>query len=108
MSESRQEGMDVASDPPPVKRVRTEEPQPPFGPDDEANPDAVADLTADEKQGSGESLDPGTAGYEGRDPKTEMPRIPSVPETQDEAVEHGGAPGTKKEPSGPAPKDRLP
>jgi hypothetical protein len=26
----------------------------------------------------------GTGGYDDRDPKTDMPRVPSVPETQDE------------------------
>jgi len=34
---------------------------------------------------------PGVGGYAGRDPKTEMPRMPSIPETQGDAVEHGGA-----------------
>jgi hypothetical protein len=28
---------------------------------------------------------PGPGGYAGRDPKTEMPRMPSIPETQDDA-----------------------
>ena len=28
---------------------------------------------------------PGPGGYAGRDPKTEMPRMPSVPATQDDA-----------------------
>ena len=35
---------------------------------------------------------PGPGGYAGRDPKSEMPRIPSVPETQEEAKTHDAAP----------------
>lgn len=45
--------------------------------------------------------EPGVGGYAGRDPKTEMPRMPSIPETQgDDATEHGGAPkvGKAKDP----------
>lgn len=30
---------------------------------------------------------PGPGGYEGRDPKTDMPRVPSAPESQDEPEE---------------------
>lgn len=37
-------------------------------------------------------VEPGAGGYAGRDPATDMPRIPSVPETQDDAKSHGGAP----------------
>jgi len=29
-------------------------------------------------------VEPGPGGYAGRDPKTEMPRMPSIPETQDD------------------------
>ena len=37
--------------------------------------------------------EPGSGGYAGRDPKTQMPRVPSVPESQDdEEMEHEGAP----------------
>jgi len=32
----------------------------------------------------GPDQEPGLGGYEGRDPKTEMPRVPSSPETQDD------------------------
>ena len=32
---------------------------------------------------------PGPGGYAGRDPKTEMPRVPSVPETQDDPPDQG-------------------
>jgi hypothetical protein len=40
-------------------------------------------------------VEPGAGGYAGRDPATDMPRIPSVPETQEDAKSHGGAPPTK-------------
>lgn len=41
--------------------------------------------------------EPGVGGYAGRDPKTEMPRVPSVPEKtrDDEAMQHSGAPKHK-------------
>jgi len=42
-------------------------------------------------------VEPGAGGYAGRDPATDMPRIPSVPETQEDAKSHGGAPPTKGE-----------
>ena len=29
-------------------------------------------------------VEPGPGGYEGRDPKTDMPRVPSAPEAEDE------------------------
>lgn len=31
-----------------------------------------------------EHVTPGPGGYDGRDPATEMPRVPSAPETQDQ------------------------
>ncbi len=34
---------------------------------------------------------PGPGGYAGRDPKTEMPRVPSAPETQDDPKSHDDA-----------------
>lgn len=40
----------------------------------------------------------GRAGYAERDPKTEMPRVPTVPETQDDPHTHGGAPDPDEEP----------
>ncbi len=92
MSESRK----PESDPPPVQRVRTEEPQAPFG-QDEPNPNVVSDATSDE-QGPGEPVDPGVGGYGGRDPKTDMPRLPSEPETQDDPLSHDAAPSTDREP----------
>jgi len=58
--------------------------------------DSKEDIPADEKSaeaqpsesegdrqiGSGEA--PGPGGYEGRDPKTDMPRVPGEPDTQDD------------------------
>jgi hypothetical protein len=82
MTESPTSGRDTSGDPPPIQRVRTEEPQAPVG-QDEPNPNVVSDATADEKS-PGEPVDPGVGGYAGRDPKTEMPRMPSIPETQDD------------------------
>jgi len=38
------------------------------------------------------SVVPDPGGYAGRDPKTQMPAVPSVPETQEEPAEHDGAP----------------
>jgi hypothetical protein len=38
-------------------------------------------------------------GYAGRDPKTDMPAMPSVPETQDDKSSHDAAP----DPEGPEP-----
>ncbi len=68
-------------DPAPMQKVRTERPRAPRG-EDEPDPNVVSDATADDK-GPGEPLDPGVGGYAGRDPKHEMPRMPSVPESQD-------------------------
>ena len=35
---------------------------------------------------------PGPGGYADRDPKTDMPRMPSVPETQDDPKSHDATP----------------
>ncbi len=70
--------------------IRTEEPQAPFGAD-EPNPNALRDDTS-EDQAPGEEALPGVGGYGGRDPATEMPRIPSAPETQDDPKSHDAAP----------------
>ncbi len=41
-------------------------------------------------------VEPGPGGYAGRDPKTDMPRIPSVPESQDDDwAGHDAAPSDK-------------
>lgn len=84
------------ADEPPIEAVRTEEPKAPFG-GDEPNPTVVSDATADEV-GAEQSKDPGTGGYGGRDPKTEMPRVPSEPDTQEDPKPHGGEPKTDREP----------
>ena len=95
------------TDPPPIQKIRTEEPQAPFG-QDEPNPDVVSDATAEDLgleggeeppvgEGS-EAGDPGVGGYGGRDPEDEMPRVPSESETQHDPQEHGGAPKTDHEP----------
>ena len=102
------------SDPEPIQKIRTKEPQAPFG-QDEPNPSVVSDATAedlgledgdDPPEGEGsEAADPGVGGYGGRDPEDEMPRVPSDPGTQDDPQEHGGAPTTDREP--PASTDRV-
>ncbi|MCP9489263.1 MAG: hypothetical protein MSC31_05245 [Solirubrobacteraceae bacterium MAG38_C4-C5] len=73
-----------------IEHIRTEEPQAPFGAD-EPNPNVVSDETLDE-QGPGEDTSPGAAGYAGRDPATDMPAVPSAPETQDDPQSHDAAP----------------
>ena len=80
----------------PIDAVRTEEPKAPFG-GDEPNPNVVSDATAGE-DGPNETKDPGLGGYGGRDPKTEMPRVPSDPESQQDPQSHGGEPKTDHEP----------
>jgi len=81
-------------DPPPIQKIRTKEPQAPFG-SDEPNPTVVSDETAEEHSGEN---DPAVGGYVGdRDPAKDMPVIPSAPETYD-TPSHGGEPNTSKEP----------
>lgn len=101
MTESDKPQIHEESDPPAIEAVRTEEPQAPFG-QDEPNPNVVSDATADEKGGE---QDPPPGGYGGRDPKSEMPSVPSVPETTEDAPSHGGEPKTDKEP--PASTNRV-
>lgn len=72
-------------------KLRTKEPQAPVGAD-EPNPNVVSDATSDETGAKGEAGDPGAAGYQGRDPAKEMPRVPTAPETQHDSHEHSGAP----------------
>jgi hypothetical protein len=36
--------------------------------------------------------EPGAGGYAGRDPKEDMPRMPSVPESQEDSMSHDAAP----------------
>lgn len=102
MSQADEYGQKKEADPPPIQAVRTEEPKAPFG-QDEPNPEVVSDLTAEDK-GTGD-IDPGLGGYESRDPKDEMPKIPSAPDTQEDSHPHGGAPKTDKEP--PASTNRV-
>ena len=90
MSESPIEDPSKPESEEPIQKIRTEEPQAPFG-EDAPDPNVAHDLTADEK-GPGEPVQPGLGGYAGRDPKTEMPAVPSVEETQGDAPEHGGEP----------------
>lgn len=114
MSPPEEPMMKPESDPPPIRKIRTEEPQAPFG-QDEPNPNVVSDATAEDQGlegvddppagGAGDAGDPGVGGYAGRDPKDEMPRVPSAPETQEDPHGHGGAPKTDHEP--PASTDRV-
>lgn len=99
------------SDPAPIQKIRTEEPQAPFG-QDEPNPNVVNDGTAEDKgleaadsPGADDAGDPGVGGYGGRDPKDEMPRVPSAPETQHDPDTHEGDPKTGHEP--PASTERV-
>jgi len=43
------------------------------------------------------NVTPGSGGYEGRDPASEMPSMPSVPETWEEPAEHDAAPDESKD-----------
>jgi hypothetical protein len=79
------------SDPPPIQKVRTKEPQAPLG-QDEPDPNVVSDATAEDKA-PGEAVVPGIGGYGERDPEHEMPRVPTAPETQDDGTgDHGDVP----------------
>lgn len=60
-----------------VQQIRTKEPEAPPGADAPA-PSVVSDDTHGENPGEADM--PGPAGYDGRDPKSDMPRVPSVPE----------------------------
>ena len=72
-------------------------------------PGREAEKQADNQQAIGADNDPHPAGvdgtldvvpqpggYAGRDPKTEMPRVPSVPETQTDPGTHDAAPDGKE------------
>lgn len=87
MSESRDE-MDPTDGPPEEPTAGEGEldevdtapgPQLQEGPEDADSPEVSSD-------------GPGPGGYAGRDPKTEMPRVPSAPETQDDPKSHDAAP----------------
>jgi len=81
----------------PVDRIRTKEPQGPYGAG-EPNPNVVSDKTVEEAGMHGEEAGalPDTGGYKGRDPKTEMPAVPTAPGTQGEAPTHEGQPDEKE------------
>ncbi|MDQ6751695.1 MAG: hypothetical protein M3Z33_13220 [Actinomycetota bacterium] len=61
------------------------EPKPPFGSDQ------------DQKGAEGMDGEMGEGGYAGRDPATDMPRVPSVPESQDDPMSHDAAPEADKD-----------
>ena len=65
------------------------------------NQEELADTTekgapfgADKDQKGAEGMDAemGEGGYAGRDPRTDMPKVPSVPETQEDPMGHDAAP----------------
>lgn len=69
------------------------------GPGKEEDVDFGRDKGPEEADTPGEpNITPAAGGYEGRDPKTDMPRVPSVPETQDDPKSHDAAPPEDKEP----------
>jgi len=72
----------------PVERIRTKEPQPPFGSDEVVpDPDTLSDDDA---------TDPVPGGYQDRDPKSEMPIIPTVQSTAEDPGAHDAAPDDKE------------
>lgn len=73
-----------------VQALRTEEPKAPPGAD-APNPSVVSDATHGEK-GPGEAVEPGGAGYAGRDPGKDMPRMPSAPGSQGDPPVHDAEP----------------
>ncbi len=83
-----------------VQQIRTQGPQAPFG-EDEPDPNAASDATAAE-MGGGADTEPGISGYGERDPATEMPRMTSAPESQEDPKGHDAAPepGTDTDPHG--------
>lgn len=52
----------------------------------------------DQAGAGGMDAELGVGGYAGRDPKTDMPKIPSVPETQEDPNPHDAAPDPDEEP----------
>jgi hypothetical protein len=44
---------------------------------------------------AGPNVETGVGGYAGRDPATDMPAVPSAPETQDDPERHRGEPSEK-------------
>ncbi len=78
-----------------VEQLRTEKPQGPVGAD-EPNPNVVSDRTSEE-MGEDEEILPGIGGYDDRDAKTDMPRVPTVAATQDDPESDDAAPSGGKE-----------
>lgn len=85
------------------------EKDPPAGPEGEKDPTGGAGTGPQESPEFGEGkgpaeadtagepqTKPGAGGYTGdRDPKSDMPAVPSVPETQDDPMSHDAAPSDK-------------
>lgn len=97
MDETDKPEIHQADDVPTYEQIQTEEPKAPFG-QDEPNPNVVSDATSDDLGVDSPEGDPGLGGYEGRDPKSDMPRVPTDPDSQHDPQEHGGQPKTPKEP----------
>lgn len=70
----------------PFDEERTSDADPSSNEPDEQNAYPGGDSDA------GPEVQAGTGGYAGRDPKTDMPAVPSVPETQDDPQSHDAAP----------------
>jgi len=76
-----------------VETIRTEEPLPAAG---AKEPDFDTSTERTHEEMTTEEADPGRGGYDGRDPKKEMPAVPTVKETQDDPKPHDAAPSQKK------------
>ena len=72
----------------PDANTMPEEEQAPFGAD---KPTDEREQMGADAEGSPEAL-PGVGGYDDRDPKTELPRNPTVPETQHDPRTHDAQP----------------
>ncbi|MGI8946254.1 MAG: hypothetical protein ACR2GL_08470 [Thermoleophilaceae bacterium] len=67
-------------------------------------PDREETLTPDPAEDgieTGPEGETGAGGYEGRDPKEDLPRSPSLPTTQDDPHSHDGAPPEDGKERGP-------
>ena len=66
---------------------------------DDSGPDAEGanpPTSVEDPEGDPTVSTPAPAGYAGRDPKTDMPAMPSVPESQDDPQSHDAAPDPDK------------
>jgi len=77
----------------PAKSEQDEELQNPGGSEEHGESGAYPGGDPD----AGPDVEPGVGGYAGRDPATDMPRIPSSPETQDDPQSHDAAPDGDEE-----------